>query len=309
MVLPFLDQAPVLSVHEGVVTSFANLEINNQFIDTQLAKRNERCKFYLVRPLNILIPMDLFPSKFLDYGLCQIDVTEVDYSHVADLIIYGNENQVLYPGVGGFIEEIVEDNALINLASNGEAINSCTFDGRNLSFKRIMVHEMLEASLSKLKANKASKPIMVNSDTALMVRIESYLLGGYLTNRVPLLMGQSAVAKSATVKALCAKHGFRLVDLRTGFMSRLDIQGLTEIEYQEDGTAVSYNCGMEEFIECTDEYIKYCRDAIPKIEEAIDSCVEPDKKKGLQAILKKYQEGAKIPVLFLDEIKSVSLLA
>lgn len=91
------------------------------------------------------------------------------------------------------------------------------------------------------------------------------------------------------------------------FMSRLDLQGLTEIVYNPDGSINSTSSPMEEFATCTDEYIRFCRDSIPVIEDKIkeeESKGDKDTKKinDLKVILDRYREGAKVPVLFLDEV-------
>ena len=133
------------------------------------------------------------------------------------------------------------------------------------------------------------------------IKLESYFTGGYVTNRTPLLVGPSAVAKSAMVKALTKKHGMRLVDVRLAFTSRLDIEGLTG-RYEKNGVIMSEASPASFMLECSDAYIDFCREALMTLTQAQDSESNEGKKQAYQDSIDKFREGAKIPVLFLDEV-------
>ena len=61
---------------------------------------------------------------------------------------------------------------------------------------------------------------------------------------------------------------------------------------------------MYDMIQCTDDYINYCKTALPKIKEAIDASKDEDKTAKLTKLYNNYKEMSKPPVLFLDEIRS-----
>ena len=58
----------------------------------------------------------------------------------------------------------------------------------------------------------------------------------------------------------------RMVDIRTAFISRLDLEGLTE-RLDLGDRVESFNAPMSGMVECTDEYIDYCIKCIPILEE------------------------------------------
>lgn len=137
---------------------------------------------------------------------------------------------------------------------------------------------------------------------------------------VPLLIGPTGVFKSATVKELCKKYDYRMIDFRVAFTSRVDYSGLFQIG-EIDGNKYSYACPMEELVTCSDGFREYCKEAKEKIEgileansyvdsvqsngeDAVENTVEltADKRAMLTDLLAKYNEYCKTPVLFFDEI-------
>lgn len=331
--LPFIDKAPMLGKYFSIKVPTSSLflgDVAEKFTDNDgdrnlLTKRNgfgKRPIWYLLRPLNVLVPYNYEVSKNANYGrdFSTIDIIEVDYSQVAD-IIEVHDKIALYPFLNGYESAVISDDRIINEASNEISLFIATIDkktktlkydrppatneGADSLFLNMLksVEIMNEASLDDLKKlNTSSSNFKINTQTPVETRIESYLLGNYVTQRCPLLIGVSAVGKSQLVKNLCKKHGFRLVDIRTSFMSRLDLEGLTEVIYNADGSVESEATGMQEFISCTDEYINFCKQAIPIVEEALAKETDKTKQVNLELTLKKYQEGAKPPVLFLDEL-------
>lgn len=131
-------------------------------------------------------------------------------------------------------------------------------------------------------------------------RLNNYFGSNYSLNRVPLLIGPSGVAKSALIKEGTKKHNMRLVDIRTAFMSRLDIEGLSE-KIEVNGTVYSECCPMFDFIKCTDEYIRVAQECVNIIDEELKNCKD-EFKADLQDTREKFAEQAKVPVLIFDEI-------
>ncbi len=160
-------------------------------------------------------------------------------------------------------------------------------------------------------------------------------LYGYLSSpnfdqeQVPLLLGPTAVMKSQSVKVICKELGYRLVDFRVAFTSRLDYNGLYE-RTKVDGDWWSDSCPMEELVTCSSGFLDYAVKAYAKIKDILDKGhqevatgsdgssknvefipLNGDQKKALLTLLKemsKYvrEEGDSVvaitPVLFFDEI-------
>ena len=139
---------------------------------------------------------------------------------------------------------------------------------------------------------------------------------------VPLLIGPTAVFKSATVKELCKKYDLRLVDFRVSFTSRLDYSGLFEVGMSGyDEEMLSYSCPMEELVTCSDGFRAYCVKAHEKVKEILDKGtisknkvsdgneviektypITDEQRKKLEELLEQYEYYMKTPVLFFDEI-------
>ena len=304
--LPFLNHAPIIKKHYNM---FVSKDIISSDLRDYEGDDTRKPLLYLIRPLNVLVPAFNNKSKYYKDDEFLADIIEVEYSYVAQVVEITDDNRVLYPCVGEnqWEEELVKDSQYIIKASNGVVLNSTLKVLSNSIVSEVSANKFYEASLDDLMSmDLSSTPVSVNKQSPIQTRIESYLNGGYLTQRILLLVGPSAVAKSAQVKAVCKKYDYRMIDLRTSFMSRLDLQGLTEIIYNPDGSINSTSSPMEEFATCTDEYIKFCRDSIPVIENKIkeEETKEDNTKKveDLKLILDRYKEGAKVPVLFLDEV-------
>ena len=137
---------------------------------------------------------------------------------------------------------------------------------------------------------------------------------------VPLLVGPTAVFKSATVKELCKKYNYRLIDLRVAFTSRLDYTGLFEIGEVED-KKYSYSCPMEELVVCSDGFREFCRSAYNEIDKILvqgytekevvsdGSNVVTEKTEltdkqiqKLEELQLKYKDYMRVPILLFDEI-------
>lgn len=121
-------------------------------------------------------------------------------------------------------------------------------------------------------------------------------------NRIPLLVGTTAVAKSSTVKSVVSslenegEYGYRLVDIRTAFLDKNDIEGFTTKVKDSNNEYQIEMSPMRELLECTDEFLAYARDTLRKLKE-LDENSETVKK-----LIEIYEYKSKTPVLFFDEI-------
>ncbi|HET6381868.1 MAG TPA: hypothetical protein VFJ58_00630, partial [Armatimonadota bacterium] len=187
-------------------------------------------------------------------------------------------------------------------------------------------------------ASGVSAPVVGEEEVpAMEMNLEAYLRSNDRSELTPLLLGTTGVAKSSFIKSMCDRLGYRLVDYQCAFMSRLDPEGPFETK-GVSGYHFSFDAPDARIIECTDEYITFCRAAVPIIQARIDDLkarqvagettitqVSPedeearilrkssggglstreapisDHLEGLGELLADYQEKSKIPVLFLDE--------
>lgn len=201
---PFLDKSPIIKEYHNIKCNKLSLVPYNYTLSNQNL-------IYYVQPLGVFVPY-LLKKDYQETFYANI--VEVDYSQVADLIEVSN-NIAFYP-VSGYYESCeIKDDYFINKASNGVRVcDSVRIKSNILKGEFFMNTPYNEASLDDM-LNLSSIPVTINKQTPIQARIDSYLNGGYVTQRCLLLVGPSAVAKSAQVKSICDKYGYRLVDLRT----------------------------------------------------------------------------------------------
>lgn len=325
--IPSLKYAPIIKSRGTVwveTKDIAYLDISVFDIQPNSSKVKPIYTAYLVRPLNILVldcESDELSSVIETQKYQKVDLYEVDYEFIASRFILediqNNEGlfTILYPVSGGSVTSYdVVDTGYIFSSINGEFIRKDdpmiypvnpntieSVEGEDYGDKAFITPKIMEAlGFDDLMPSKVSIKALTNDDP-ITVRLEPYFKEGYTMNRTPLLVGGTAVAKSALVKELAHKNNMRLVDVRTAFISRLDIEGLTE-RLDIDGTVVSYNAPMSDMLECSDEYVDYCRRMVPILENYIETTDDTSKIAPVQKALVKFREGAKTPVLFFDEI-------
>lgn len=325
-ILPFLDKAPLIRKSKGVYKT-EDVLVDFSWFDN--AKEvpvpvKKVWDAYLVYPLGKIVikaPINDIVSHIKlgrQYWTC--NVYEVDYSKVASVISVEN-GKALYPYLTGYVSEDVTSAELILKCTgdykptmpswvgiyNPEA-DSNPVEGDAQATSTVPVYPLREAlSLDDLVSSVHTR-MGRESEAPYVARLESYFSGSYTTNRTPLLVGGTAVAKSSVVKALCQKHNMRMVDIRTAFISRLDLEGLSEAVDLGDSIE-SFNCPMDQMVMCTDAYVDYCRVAVNKVKAKIaelrKSNSDEDKEEALNLelqVLPKFVEGSKVPVLFFDEI-------
>lgn len=270
-------------------------------------------------------------------------VTEYDYTDVASRIEVSDNLAYMYINTG-YKQQEVESDIMINSASNGMEVEAEFLSDINIQptessismkswlegFSDEVIMESADAFNDLLNDVASGKDLKVqNKDNQDSVYkwLDSYFAlpegksaksGG--REVVPLLIGPTGVFKSATVKELCKKYDYRLVDFRVAFTSRLDYSGLFQMG-EVDGKKYSYACPMEEIVTCSDGFREYCRRAYDKVSQILQdgymvknrnsdgTSTEGDKeilsdeqRDNLENILAKYKEYMKTPVLFLDEI-------
>lgn len=358
---PFIKYADFIS-NKSEKVMVKNIFIPFRFNSENVPKKPRKIKRFLnayrVQPINLLV---LNESDKISYDVSNgfygdevnLNITEVDYSEVANRIevdekdsTYGSESMVARVNFGGGYEcSDIDSDIFINTASNGIALSPEDYADiktdytPGMSFYDLLDNETVDEASAlfsdMLDAVKSHGNRTVNiSDTESTDIIYKYLdeyfslpegegLNKNGREVVPLLIGPTAVFKSATVKELCKKYDYRLVDFRASFTSRLDYSGLFQVS-ELDGEKYSYSCPMEELVTCSDGFRAYCREAYEAVSEILkngytleDTTSDgssvvgtkvplTDKKKAkLQKLLDSYQEYMKTPVLFFDEIGRV----
>lgn len=279
------------------------------------------------------------------YGVApKFVVTEYDYTEVASRIEVSDDNLAYIYMNKGYKQQEIASDIMINSASNGISVEEEFLLGINIppiessismktwvdGFSDEVIMESTEAFKDLLKEVEAGKELSVQSSEkkdAVYKWLDSYFAlpegesaksGG--REVVPLLIGPTGVFKSATIKELCKKYDYRLVDFRVAFTSRLDYSGLFQMG-EIDGKKFSYACPMEEIVTCSDGFREYCRRAYDKVSQILQDgyiiknkasdgnvtdgdkeVLSDEQRENLEDILAKYKEYMKTPVLFMDEI-------
>lgn len=302
-------------------------------------------KAYHVIPCDVYVLNerdDIVKSVMLgDFGnVVNLSVTEIDYMTVARRIIV-SDSVASIPINGAYKQEDIVTDLFINSASNGSKIMKDLLDGITIPYNTNVVNfkewansePVQEASFMGKLFNKAKNGKSIDiedkdsGEDFIYSWLDSYFAlpegedmkqGG--REVVPLLIGPTGVFKSATVKDLCRKYDYRLVDFRVSFTSRLDYSGLFQMG-DVDGKKYSYACPMEELVTCSDGFREYCRKAYDKVSQILtdgyivkDSssdgqnvtenteALTDEQREELKTLLESYKEYMKTPVLFFDEI-------
>lgn len=282
-------------------------------------------------------------------GSVVLNIIELDYFQVAsniDVSKVDEELSATYYINGGYEKEDILTDVFINSSANGTQVSNTDSLLKDVLYKYtpgVNMYDWLdsdgviqEASLfNQLKDKVSDVPgygdIKVDTDAKSSDPTYAYLDNYFALPEgeelksggrevVPLLIGPTAVFKSATVKELCKKYDYRLVDFRVSFTSRLDFSGLFQIG-EVDGKKYSYACPMEELVTCSDGFREYCRKAYDKVSNILKDGytienvkgsgdnktgdrvpITEEQRKGLESLLEQYKEYMKTPVLFFDEI-------
>jgi MoxR-like ATPase len=320
---------------------------------------NKVFKVYRIMPSNTLflaeLPSTVFNIFSGTFGSeITVDIMEFDYQSVANLIevdLVNDINKAIFQCNGAYlIEDILTDN-FINACANGLDVSSESYSEYKVledsdkmdtvsisewlfSNEHIDESYIMESALDTLqllkdrrKKGKSNDAEDIKGKDAVYTWLDAYFSlpegeemksGG--REVVPLLIGPTAVFKSATVKELCKKYNYRMVDFRVAFTSRLDYSGLFQIG-EVEGKKYSYACPMEEIVVCSDGFREFCKQSYQKLEDILQkgytessvasdgNSVETEKKyltdeqkTKIVELQLQYKNYMRTPVLFCDEI-------
>lgn len=316
-------------------------------------------KAYRIMPSNTLflaeLPNTVFNIFSGTFGSeITVDIMEFDYQAVANLIevdLVNDIDKAIFQCNGAYLVEDILTDTFINACANGLDVSSETYseykvleDSDKLdtvsmsewlfSNEHIDESYIMESALDTLqllkdrrKKGKSNDAEDIKGKDAVYTWLDAYFSlpegeemksGG--REVVPLLIGPTAVFKSATVKELCKKYNYRMVDFRVAFTSRLDYSGLFQIG-EVEGKKYSYACPMEEIVVCSDGFREFCKQSYQKLEDILQkgyteievasdgNSVETEKKyltdeqkTKIVELQLQYKNYMRTPVLFCDEI-------
>ena len=308
-----------------------------------------------LRPFNSykIVPCDIIvidePDSVLKsikegvYGnSVQLNITEMDYTDIASRIEVMNDIACVKMNQGYMNQDIISD-IFINSASNGFKITQDMLPDTKIGAEKVIsFKEWVESTnkdinessdsykdlLGDLKSNGGLTSSSNKKVDSVYEWLDAYFAlpensTGKARSEVPLLIGPTGVFKSSTIKQLCKKYGYRLVDFRAAFTSRLDYSGLYQMGSVDD-QLYSYSCPMEELVTCSDGFREYCKRAYDKISKILqdgytindktsngvtsEGSQEPltdEQREKLESLLSKYKEYMKPVCLFVDEITRV----
>lgn len=316
-------------------------------------------KAYRIMPSNTLflaeLPNTVFNIFSGTFGSeIIVDIMEFDYQAVANLIevdLVNDIDRAIFQCNGAYLVEDILTDTFINACANGLDVSSETYseykvleDSDKLdtvsmsewlfSNEHIDESYIMESALDTLqllkdrrKKGKSNDAEDIKGKDAVYTWLDAYFSlpegeemksGG--REVVPLLIGPTAVFKSATIKELCKKYNYRMVDFRVAFTSRLDYSGLFQIG-EVEGKKYSYACPMEEIVVCSDGFREFCKQSYQKLEDILQkgytessvasdgNIVETEKKyltdeqkTKIVELQLQYKNYMRTPVLFCDEI-------
>lgn len=320
---------------------------------------NRVFKAYRIMPSNTLflaeLPSTVFNIFSGTFGSeITVDIMEFDYQSVANLIevdLVNDIDKAIFQCNGAYLVEDILTDTFINACANGLDVSSESYseykvleDSDKLdtvsmsewlfSNEHIDESYIMESALDTLqllkdrrKKGKSNDAEDIKGKDAVYTWLDAYFSlpegeemksGG--REVVPLLIGPTAVFKSATVKELCKKYNYRMVDFRVAFTSRLDYSGLFQIG-EVEGKKYSYACPMEEIVVCSDGFREFCKQSYQKLEDILQkgyteievasdgNNVETEKKyltdeqkTKIVELQLQYKNYMRTPVLFCDEI-------
>lgn len=353
---PFIENSDFIKTSDETVNvddiycpvSFnLNIPNNAQSLSSGLVQK-KRFQAIRVQPSNVLMVNE--PDSILNnimsgvYGITvNLNVTEYDYSEVASRIEV--TDNIAYMKINeGYLKQDVASEDFINTAANGVTLDKDFYQNitipkttqtinlidwlNGFAEEEIMESaDMFDSLLANVANGKETSIGLEENKDYVYKWLDSYfaLPEGVSATQggrevVPLLIGPTGVFKSATIKELCKKYDYRLVDFRVAFTSRLDYSGLFQMGEVED-KKYSYACPMEEIVTCSDGFREYCRRAYDKVSQILaqgyivankasdgevaegnKTPISDEQRKGLEKLLSQYKEYTKTPVLFFDEI-------
>lgn len=335
--------------YESLITDF----------DSQTSDSSNRVfKAYRIMPSNTLFLMELSSTVLRIFsgdfgGNIIVDIMEFDYQGVANIVetdLVNEVNKAIFACNGAYLVEDIVTDTFINACANGfdvpsdisadykvleesdkqnkDSLASWLFINDNIDESYIMESALdtLQMLKDRRKNGKSNDAEDVKGKDAVYTWLDAYFSlpegeemksGG--REVVPLLIGPTAVFKSATVKELCKKYNYRMVDFRVAFTSRLDYSGLFQIG-EVEGKKYSYACPMEEIVVCSDGFREFCKQSYQKLEDILQKgyteeeiasdgnevdtekkYLTDEQKDKIVELQLQYKNYMRTPVLFFDE--------
>lgn len=220
------------------------------------------------------------------------------------------------------IDSILTGNSVTSAVSDDFEL---MFVDESLSDKTLAELQALNAQTSKDKSlnidyvgESGGKAVEYTLETMLLAQADK--MAG-----VPVLAGLSGVAKSAIVKNVAKKYGWRMVDFRAAFLHRLDMEGLQYLANADSTEFYSYqdydvyekftrSAYFSDFVKCSDQYIEFAKKMADKLRMVKsagpndelyltkEKMLEDGTYADIDTTIKHYEDEAKPVVLFFDEI-------
>lgn len=346
------------------ISEFFGFEVTKTDFDVDTKGDSHVLKAYRVLPSNTLFLMEVpSVVKDVFNGIygqeVTVDIIELDYQGISNSINCEEVNDSLCATLycnGGFDSENIITDTFINACGNGIEvpydvakdfliledsdrksrdvnINDWLYDNEYIDESYIMesAADTLQLLKDRRKNGKDNYAEEVKGKDAIYTWLDAYFSlpegeeiksGG--REVVPLLIGPTAVFKSATIKELCKKYNYRMVDFRVAFTSRLDYSGLFQIG-EVEGKKYSYACPMEELVVCSDGFREFCKQSYQKLEDILQKgyiekdvasdgnvvekeqqTISDEQREKIVKLQLQYKEYMKTPVLFFDEITRCS---
>lgn len=346
------------------ISEFFGFEVTKTDFDVDTKGDSHVLKAYRVLPSNTLFLMEVpSVVKDVFNGIygqeVTVDIIELDYQGISNSINCEEVNDSLCATLycnGGFDSENIITDTFINACGNGIEvpydvakdfliledsdrksrdvnINDWLYDNEHIDESYIMesAADTLQLLKDRRKNGKDNYAEEVKGKDAIYTWLDAYFSlpegeeiksGG--REVVPLLIGPTAVFKSATIKELCKKYNYRMVDFRVAFTSRLDYSGLFQIG-EVEGKKYSYACPMEELVVCSDGFREFCKQSYQKLEDILQKgyiekdvasdgnvvekeqqTISDEQREKIVRLQLQYKEYMKTPVLFFDEITRCS---
>lgn len=346
------------------ISELFGFEVTKTDFDVDTKGDSHVLKAYRVLPSNTLFLMEVpSVVKDVFNGIygqeVTVDIIELDYQGISNSINCEEVNDSLCATLycnGGFDSENIITDTFINACGNGIEvpydvakdfliledsdrksrdvnINDWLYDNEHIDESYIMesAADTLQLLKDRRKNGKDNYAEEVKGKDAIYTWLDAYFSlpegeeiksGG--REVVPLLIGPTAVFKSATIKELCKKYNYRMVDFRVAFTSRLDYSGLFQIG-EVEGKKYSYACPMEELVVCSDGFREFCKQSYQKLEDILQNgyiekdvasdgnvvekeqqTISDEQREKIVKLQLQYKEYMKTPVLFFDEITRCS---
>ena len=353
---PFLENSDLIKTEDAEIDikdiycpiSFStNITPESETEDTVVTPQLKKFQIVEVLPCEVIlinepeyVIEDVLKGKYGNF--IKANKVVYDYTDIASRIEVTDYIAAVHMN-DGYLEQTIVNDCFINAASNGTQadesfVETISIEKNNsvMNIKEWLAQfegniqestQAFDTLLGNIQSGKGNTLESEEKTDNVYKWLDSYFAlpeGTSATQGgrevVPLLIGPTGVFKSATIKELCKKYGYRLVDFRVAFTSRLDYSGLFQMG-DIDEKRYSYACPMEEIMTCSDGFREFCRRAYDKVEdilrtgymvtqkasdgettEEVKEPISDDQRKELESLLTKYKEYTKVPVLFFDEI-------